>query len=225
MLFDTIKTASKLTDSVLVGFSGGKDSTVVLDLCFKYFKHVQPYFLYMVKDLEFQEKILRYYEKRYNTKILRYPHFQVSEFLAYGTCCLADDYSPIVKTHDMYNYIREETGIYWLAGGERMADSIIRNAMMKRSGSIDHKRGKIYPIAYWKKKHVMAYLKNNKLPLSLESRILGFSFRSFMPEEMYKIRKHFPKDFEKIKEVFPLIEASVKKYEYYQKEIRDADSK
>lgn len=215
MLYDTVKLASKLTDSVCVGFSGGKDSAVTLDLCFKYFKHVQPYFMYIVKDLEFQERTLRYYEKAYDTKILRVPHFMLSEFLKYGSYCMPDDDVPIVKTIDLYTYIRKQTGIYWLAGGERIADSMVRRAMIKHSGSIDRNRGRIYPIAYWKKAHVIDYVKRYKLPLSLESRVLGFSFRSLMPEEMLKIKNKFPKDFEKIKRVFPLIEASVKHYEYY----------
>lgn len=36
----------------------GKDSIAVMDLCFKYFKHVQPFFMYMVPGLQFQEEAL-----------------------------------------------------------------------------------------------------------------------------------------------------------------------
>lgn len=217
-LFDPVKTMSTISDSVLVGFSGGKDSAVLLDVCFRYFKYVQPFFMYLVRDLEFQERTLRYYEERYDTEIMRVPHFMLSDFLRYGSFRMPDFTVPMVKTVELYNYLREQTGIYWIAAGERIADSLIRRAMIKQSSSIDIKRGRFYPLAYWNKANIMSYIKHKKLPLSLESRVLGFSFRSLLPDEMAQIRHRFPNDFEKIKADFPLIEASIKWVDFHGKQ-------
>lgn len=214
-LMDVVKTARNITDSVIVGFSGGKDSAVALDLCFKTFPHVQPFFMYLVKGLEFQERTLRYYEKRYNTEILRVPHFMLSDFYNSGSYRDRDSSVPIIKTVELYNYLREKTGMYWIAAGERISDSIVRRAMIKHSGAIDKKRGRIYPIAYWNKAQVMAYVKMNRLPLSYENRYLGFSFRSLQGKDLIKIRKYFPADYEKIKAAFPLVDAAIKKEEFF----------
>lgn len=217
LLFDPIKTQSRVTDSVIVGFSGGKDSIVTLDLCFKYFKRVVPFFMYLVPDLEFQEQMLRRYEERYNTEIIRLPHFETSEFLKYGSFTMADWNVDIVGINDTYEYLRQTTGIHWIAAGERCADSIVRNAMIKKSGSIDYKRGRFYPIAYWKKREVLGYIKYKKLYLSPEQKSLGFSFRSLAGSELAVIKQLYPKDYEKILQVYPFAEAGVIRFEKYGK--------
>ncbi len=216
LLFDPIKTQARVTDSVIVAFSGGKDSIVTLDLCFKYFKNVVPFFMYLVPDLEFQEDMLRRYEKRYNTEIIRLPHFEVSEFLKYGSFTMPDFNVDVVKITDTYEYLRQKTGIFWISAGERCADSIVRNAMIKKSGSIDYKRGRFYPLAYWKKQEVLEYIKYKKLYLSPEQKKLGFSFRSLAGSELAVIKEHYPNDFEKILKVYPLAGASVEHYLRYE---------
>lgn len=121
LLFDPIKTQVKVTDSVIVGFSGGKDSIITLDLCMRYFKNVKPFFMYLVPDLSFQEKMLQYYENRYDTEIIRIPHFECSNFLKYGSFTMADWNVDIVGITDTYEYLRQKTGIHWIAAGERCA--------------------------------------------------------------------------------------------------------
>ena len=81
VLYDPIKTMSKVTDSVLVGFSTGKESLVTLDLCCRYFKRVQPYFLYSVPDISFQERTLQWYENKYGFKVIRLPGESLPVFL------------------------------------------------------------------------------------------------------------------------------------------------
>ena len=217
LLFDPIKTQASVTDSVIVAFSGGKDSIVTLDLCFRYFKTIKPFFMYLVKGLEFQEKMLRWYENKYNTEIIRIPHFEVSEFLKYGSFTMPDFDVDVVKINDTYEYLRQQTGIHWISAGERCADSIVRNAMIKKSGSIDYKRGRFYPLAYWKKNEVLQYIKQRKLYLSPEQRTLGFSFRSLAGSELSVIKERYPADFEKILQVYPLAGAAVEHYELYEK--------
>lgn len=214
-LYDPIKAMRNMTDETIVLFSGGKDSAVTLDLCFRYFKKVQPVFMYMVKGLSFQEKVIQWYEEKYGVEMIRVPHFELSDFLRYGTFRLDDLSVPIVNTADIYNYLRELTGIYWISGGERISDSIVRRAMIKESSSIGEKRGRFYPIAYWNKPQVMSYVKQHRLPLSLESRMLGFSFSSLEGKQLSLIKDIFPDDFEKIKSAFPLAEASIKMEEFY----------
>lgn len=213
-LFDPIKTASLMTDRVLVGISGGKDSAVVLELCCQYFRHVVGFFMHIVPGLGFQERILRYYENRYGVEIIRIPHFMVSEFYRYGTFRPIDLDVPIVSTLEAYNYLREKTGIWWIACGERISDSIIRRAMIKASGSVDKKRGRFYPIAYWRKEDVMDYIRVKKLKIGEESSKLGFSFRSLMPQEIITIKEHYPADYERIKRFFPLVETTIAHYKY-----------
>lgn len=217
LLFDSIKTQSKITDSVIVGFSGGKDSIVTLDLCMRYFRNVKVFFMYLVPNLEFQEKTLRWYENKYNTEIIRIPHFEASEFLKYGSFTQADLSVDVVGINDTYEYLRQATGVEWIAAGERAADSIVRNAMLKKSGSIDYKRKRFYPLIYWKKNEVLQYIKYRKLYLSPEQKKIGFSFRSLAGNELAIIKELYPSDFEKIKAVYPFCEAGIIRYEKYGK--------
>ena len=143
VLFDTLRTASNMTDRILVGVSGGKDSVVTLDVCTRFFKHVVGYFMYVVKGLSFQEATLRFYEKKYGIEIIRIPHFQTSDYMRYGIFRVPDEDVPIISTLDCYNYLREKTGIYWIAAGERISDSVVRRAMIKHSSTIDTVRGRV----------------------------------------------------------------------------------
>lgn len=217
VLFDAIKAQSKVTDSVLVGFSGGKDSIVTIDLCFKHFKNVKAFFMYMVEGLSFQESLLQWYEKRYDTEIIRVPHFENSNDMRFGVFRNMDFDVPVITITDVYNYVRQQTGIHWIAAGERIDDSLIRRAMIKNSSSIDKKRGRFYPVAYWSKKDIMEYIKFHKLKLGEDSKRFGFSFRGLDGQQLIFIKNFYPDDYKKILRVYPFAEAAVKRFEEYGK--------
>lgn len=219
ILFDPIKTQSAITDSVLVGFSGGKDSIVTLDLCMRYFDRVVPFFMYLVPGLDFQEKTLQWYEKYYGVDISRIPHFEVSNFMRYGTFRNFDFSVPAISITDEYNWMRLQTGITWIAAGERISDSIIRRAMIKNSGSIDKERARFYPLAYWKKKEVLGYIKKRRLKLPNDSKGLGFSFKSLDGKELAFVKKNYPEDYIKIEAMYPYCGVAVERYRRYAGEI------
>lgn len=200
---------------MIVFFSGGKDSVVTLDLCCRYFKTVVPVFMYLVPGLSFNEAMIRWVKKKYGLDTILVPHFMLSEWLRYGTLRQPDFDIPIIKPVDIYNHVRSVTGIWWVAAGERISDSIVRRAMIKQSGTIDDNRGRFYPVGMWSKPDVVNYIKLNKLKVSPEAAVFEHSFRSLMPKEMYLMKKHYLDDYEKIKGWFPLIEASTKQYEYH----------
>ena len=213
-LYRSIQTAACLSRRVLVGFSGGKDSVALLDLCTRYFDHVEAFFMYLVPGLAFQEAALRHYEARLGVRIHRVPHFMLSEFLRYGTFRVEDFETPIVTTREVYDYTRELSGCHWIACGERIADSTVRRALIKRTGSIDAKRGRLYPLADWTKADVLAYIKQRRLFLGQEHSKLGFSFRGLDGKEMATLKAAFPDDYERIRRWFPLVEGAVRRYEH-----------
>lgn len=215
LLFDPIKTHSTMTRDINVAFSGGKDSIVTLDLSMRYFDNVRPFFMYLVPGLEFQENTLRKYEKYYDVEILRVPHPDLADFMRYGTFRPADFSVPHIKMKDVYSHVRQETGIAWISAGERINDSLVRRAMIKNSGTVDFKRFRMFPLAYWDKYEVMTYIRRKKLVLPRDSAELGFSFSSLSGEELSKIKQVFPKDYERILEYFPLAEVSVYRYKKY----------
>lgn len=208
-LFQSIETAAVLTDRVLVSFSGGKDSVVLLDMAMRYFSNVQGFFMYQVAGLSFQEAILRYYEDKYGIPIHRIPHFELSQWLRYGLYRSPDFDVPIIGIQDIYAYMRLNTDVHWIAAGERIADSIWRRAMIKQSGSIDAKRGRFYPLAAWTKENVTAYIRQHKLKVGAESAKLGFSFRSLLGRDLQIIKEAYPKDYAKIREWFPLADVAI----------------
>lgn len=210
-LFDSIKAASLIADEVIVAFSGGKDSVVTLDLCCKHFKKVHAFFMYQIPNLSFQNEIIGWAERKYSTEVLMIPHFEVSNFFRYGSFSLPDANVRIVSITDIYSYVREVFSCSWIAAGERIADSIVRRAMIKRSSSIDLKRNRFYPIANWNKKEIVSYIERNKLRTSPESKYLGHSFRSLMPEDMLKIKDVYPGDYAKIIKFYPFAESSAMK--------------
>ena len=86
---------------------------------------------------------------------------------------------------------------------------------MKKSGSIDVQRGRIYPVSAWKKREIIDYIKFHNLYVGQDSKKLGFSFKSLWGKELIMLKEHFPDDYKKILRLYPFAEAGVKRIEEY----------
>ena len=173
--------------------------------------------MYLVPGLQFQEKYLTYLEERYRFNIIRVPHWQLGEMFRFGS------YAPHTKIRfecpqleikDIEQDIREQTGIRYICYGSRKSDSLERSAMIGSCGGINEEAGRIYPIADFTTKDVMQYLRLRKIPLAPEYAYMKRSFGRLWDEELMMIRTHWPEDYERIREVFPYVEAAIQRKQF-----------
>jgi len=199
---------------VLVAFSGGKDSIVTLDLCCEMFERVEAFYMYIVKDLNFVNSFLDPLAEKYEIKLHRVPHYILCQAYKLGLYTINYSFQESeLRLSDVETYIKAKTGIEWIANGARKADSIERLAMLSNNGGIDRNTHKVYPIAEWKAEDVRSYLRLRNLPLP-ENQGKKMSGVDLCPETLCWIQENHPSDFEKIKNIFPFVEAPVKRKEF-----------
>jgi phosphoadenosine phosphosulfate reductase len=217
-LFDTIRRAADFTDHCVVGFSGGKDSIVTLDLCTQHFKRVDAFFMYLVPELGFQERFLTYVEKRYGIAILRVPHNSMSVLMNTGAYRSHTDVAtsvPTVKVSDVWRVVLRHFEAKWLATGERRLESLERMAYIPKSG-INPGSKRLYPICQWTDKQVWSYIRLRDLAMPPDYKEWGRSFSGLVNKRMlWGVKQRYPEDFEKIRAVYPYVDAAILHYEKY----------
>lgn len=211
--------AKQVTPRVAVMVSGGKDSLCTLDVCVRAFgaKNVVGVLMYLVKDLDVEWRHARRLEKRYGIRIVGVPHWDLSRLLKnciFRPYVVGSENIRQLKQTDVENYIRKQLDVEWVAWGNRAADSVVRNAYLKRIGGVDVKQRRFYPIWTWKKPDVYGYLHGRKLPVpSITGGKVQMGGVSLDPECLQWLRANEPSDFRKILDVFPFAEAAVIKLE------------
>lgn len=207
-------------DSVLVAFSGGKDSLVTLDLCCKIFPKVVAFHKWLVPGLEVIERQLDIARNRYKVPVLEYPSASFFEAQRDGLFC-----NPAPELQDMedislaetFYWPRMDTGIQLMATGMRASDGLKRRqffANIRATGKSDW-ANTIFPIEHWRKIDVLTYLKVNKIPLPPAEKGSVTSGVGLNTESLLWLHDEFPRDFAKLKRFFPYIEAVVKRREYH----------
>ena len=207
-------------DEILVGYSGGKDSLVVMDLCAKTFSRVKAVYFYTVPGLEVIEKQMRYAKARWGVDVVRIPDFRAVIGMKDGIFCDAVpvlDKVPEFGLKEQYALAMEATKASRIAVGMKAADGLKRRQFfgnIRDSGDPVWDRLRI-PIKDWRKKDVLDYLDANGIPRpdAVEGSVT--SGVGLDHDSICWLRDNHPQDFQLFLKWFPYAEACIKRREWF----------
>lgn len=216
--------AEKSGGQVVLAFSGGKDAIAAWIALKRAGVKVFPYFYYAHPHLEFVNRTIDYYEEKFGVKITRVPSPTI--YARWKGCTLAPpEQLAVCMSASLPKFSAEDlqAGVIqhlklpestFTALGVRATDSIFRRTMFTRSGAINHKARKFYPVWDWTKEAVRVEIFKAKLKLPIDYWLFGRSFDGLDYRFIAPVKKHFPKDYERLREYFPMIDAELKRAEF-----------
>ena len=162
---EAIQTIRNQTDTILLAFSCGKDSIGAWLELRKHFQRIVPFYMYLVPDLEFVERSIKYYEEWFGQRILRVPHPSLYRMLNNGVF-QSPEHMPVIRAAalDNFDYTEMYTGIRddhnlgpeaFCATGVRAVDSLYRMIALKRYGAVNLAKTSFWPIADWNKERLL----------------------------------------------------------------------
>lgn len=210
---EIIDEVSKETDSMLLFHSlSGKDSIVLLDLCYEKFKRVVLVFMYLVKDLEHIMRYYRYAKAKYpNIEFVQVPHYALFNYIKTGYMGIKQDPKQRQWTlADITDKLREKLGIEWACYGFKQSDSLNRRLMLRSYAdgkeAINWKTKKFYPLSTYKNGEVLDYILDHHLK---SPEVCGTNKQSSgvdVEDVEYQkfLKDNYPQDLDKIYKVFPM---------------------
>ena len=216
--------AAKYNGICLLRFSCGKDAVAAYIQLRRYFKEIIPVYHYLHPDLDFINKSLEYYENIIGRHIIRVPNRMLYKHLNDGLFQTKKSWSFIKKmklpnfdNDDVNGYIKDDLGLnenIMTAIGVRSADSLNRWRTINKYGAINEKRKTFYPVYDWNMERLIKEVKDSGIKLPVDYKIWGKSFDGLDYRFIRPLKDHFPDDYEKLKELFPLIDTEIKRYEF-----------
>jgi phosphoadenosine phosphosulfate reductase len=210
-----LKRTAQRHPSVVVAFSGGKDSLVVLDLCCSIFKTVKLFQMVLVPGLESFDVPFKQACQRYSVTGIQHPHWITAKAMQDGLYCdptIEVDDLPDVGQSDMWRYALHELKADLIATGEKKTDSLWRQSRIKAESDI--KTGTVLrPLLVWNQYHVKSYAKTHQIEIPDTGRPsdgIDFNFK-----ELIRLHERNPRDFARICEFFPYAEAVLWRQKFY----------
>lgn len=210
-------------NKVLISFSGGKDAWGTWLAINDQFDEVVPFYYYIVPGLEIIDDYLAECEKRVG-RIRRYPHPMLYDML---TSCTSQSPTRVWALEHMglprfdkdflHRCVERDLGYpeqsMYVALGLRAADSIMRASAFKRNGPVNDKRKVFSPIYDWNKAKLLDVLRANNVTLSKEYAFFGRTMDGPVLLYSWGLKQHAPRDYARLLEFFPMLEAEVWRYE------------
>ena len=220
------------SESVIVAFSGGKDSLCCLDLAAQIFPEVRCYFLFLVPGLRMFSGRLEYARKRWGVEIREYPHPALAALKRAGIYrppSERDRKERAATWSSVEDAIRIDYGApdAWLVRGWKQMDSAPRRVVLRTydDEAVCEATHRVYPLSRWRDTDVAAYLRARRIPVPENFGMRSFDVQLTAPV-LAEIARAFPDDYRRILAEFPQAEAAVKRFEFYGEEIvRNAKEK
>ena len=200
--------------TVLIAFSRGKDS-IAAYLAMRdsgLFERIIPYHMFLIPDLSFEQKSLRYFEKFFKTKIYEVPHPSLYRMLRNQVFQPPDRVAtidaanlPAIDYLDVIESLCEDLGLgddVMIADGVRCCDSPMRRLSLQKYGPI--RKRKCSVVWNWNKRRVMDTIEAAGCVLPVDYEMFNRSFDGIDYRFLEPLRTRFPADYAKIKELFPL---------------------
>lgn len=208
---DLLRRLREKTDTVLLGFSAGKDAICSLHALREHGFRVVPYYLELVPGLEFVEDGLRKLERELSIDVIRLPSpsfFRMLKNLVFQPPDKAAAIEAVrfrtVTYADVYEHLRKHhCPNAPIAIGVRSADSPMRRMSIKTHGSMSS-AGVFYPVFDWRIADVRDCLSQNGYNLPIDYEMFGRSFDGIDYRFLEPVARMFPRDYERILEWFPL---------------------
>jgi 3'-phosphoadenosine 5'-phosphosulfate sulfotransferase (PAPS reductase)/FAD synthetase len=198
------------TDSVVLFYSGGKDSIILLDLLSKHFT-VHLAFMYFVPGLRHIENYVAWAEKKYGCKVKMYPHWMLSQYYNDNYFRFHSNPVAVLKLKDIEAKAKYDFNCDWIVSGIKKADSLNRRLMLNTylMSSINLDGKKAYPLAEWNKAECMAYIRTNRLPKPISYKNENSSGADLNKDFLLFCKAKYPNDYKKILVQFPFAETII----------------
>lgn len=210
-------------DTLLLSFSGGKDSLAAWLFLRPHFKIV-PYYLYGPPAMSWQQPMLAYYEEFFNTRIMRMAHPLFYDWLRTFAYQPPETLKTLMALDlPQFDYAEIDDLIAWqmeLIGGDgqppfcaigmRAGDNLERRRMIQQQGVFGRKtRYYFYPIWDWSVQQVADIIIESGVKLSPEYHRFGRTEMGITYKQLKPIAEHYPDDWRRFQEWFPLAGAEL----------------
>lgn len=210
-------------DTLLLALSGRDSAAMWLYLRELDFRIV-PYWCYTVPHLSYDDEMLDYYERYFDTHIIRLPHPRTYELLRAGDWMPPRAAAIAVNANlvrfefaDIEARLAAEYGLgenYLCAVGMKAADNLMRLRMIRQMGPIGvRKRRYYYAIWDWKTADVREQLHRHNLKLSRSYRYFGSTGDGIDFRFLRYLKDNLPEDYQRVLDVFPLADLELFRYE------------